>query len=120
MSLSEIRGESAIDLLADLMEPASVILSDEEVQKAFRTNGNEHVKTAIVILRRHGKETLEVLAAVNQTPLEEYDPNPWDILRSAVEVLADPGLTNFFTLQGQKKAEKSSGPVSGSTEDQKE
>lgn len=119
MTLSEVRGEAALDLLADVMEPASVILDDEDVKNAFRANTNR-IKTAALVLKKHKKEMLQILAAVNMTPVEDYRPNPYEVMRSTINVLSDPGLTDFFGSQVPKKAAVSSGPVSESTEAPKE
>ena len=115
MTLSEVRGEAALDLLADVMEPASVILDDEDVKDAFRANTNR-IKTAALVLKKHKKEMLQILAAVNMTPIEDYKPNPYEILRSTIDVLSDRGLTDFFGSQAPKMAVESSGPVSVNTE----
>ena len=109
-SLSEVRGEAALELLADVMEPASVILDDAEVREAFRV-GKNRIRTAAIVLKRHKKEMLEILAAVNMTPVEDYRPNPYEVMRSTINVLSDPGLTDFFGSQAPKKAAGSSGPA---------
>ena len=44
MKLSEIKGERAIEVFADLLEPVSNILSDEEVANAFRMT-NQKLKS---------------------------------------------------------------------------
>lgn len=119
MTLSEVRGEAALDLLADVMEPASVILDDEDVKNAFRTNTNR-IKTAALVLKKHKKEMLQILAAVNMVPVEDYKPNPYEILKSTIDVLSDRGLTDFFGSQVPKMDAVSSGPVSESTEAPKE
>ena len=119
MTLSEVRGEAALELLADVMEPASVILDDAEVRDAFRV-GKNRIRTAAIVLKRHKKEMLEILAAVNMTPIEDYRPNPYEVMKSTISVLSDPGLTDFFGSQVPKKAVESSGPASESTEALKE
>lgn len=119
MTLSEVRGEAALELLADVMEPASVILDDDEVKASFRVEKNKF-RTASIVLKRHKKEMLEILAAVNMTPIEDYRPNLYEVMKSTISVLSDPGLTDFFVSQAPKKAAGSSGPASESTEALKE
>lgn len=119
MTLSEVRGEAALELLADVMEPASVILDDAEVKASFQVEKNRF-RTAAIVLKRHKKEMLEILAAVNLTPIEDYKPNPYEVMKSTIDVLSDPGLTDFFGSQAPKKAAGSSGPASESTEALKE
>lgn len=119
MSLSQVRGEAALDLLADIMEPASAILDDDEVKEAFRGNKNK-LKTVYVVLKRHKSEMLQILAAVNQVPVDDYRPNPFEILKSTFEILTDPGLSDFFISQDLKMDAVSSGPASENTEAPKE
>ena len=38
MKLSEITGEAALDLLADIIEPAAEIMSDPKVKELFEKN----------------------------------------------------------------------------------
>ena len=115
MNLSQVRGEDALDLLADVMEPASIILDDEEVKNAFRNNKNK-ILTVRTVLKRHKAEMLEILAVVNQVPVEDYKPNPFEVLKSTLMILSDPGLSDFFTLQDQKTDAAFSGPASENTE----
>ena len=38
MKLSDFKGEGAIEILADIMEPASIIMGDEAVQRMLTQN----------------------------------------------------------------------------------
>jgi hypothetical protein len=38
MKLSEYKGEQALDMLADLIEPAATIMADKEIANAVRAN----------------------------------------------------------------------------------
>ena len=41
MKISDVKNEEALDLLADILEPASEIIADEEVKKAYKNKGNK-------------------------------------------------------------------------------
>ena len=45
--LSEIKGEEALDVLAEIIEPITIIANDEEVKAGFETNVAKCVSIAI-------------------------------------------------------------------------
>ena len=59
MKLSEYQGEAALDILADLVEPAGEIMSDKEIGDAFKEN---RFKAIWLAIRNHKKHTIHVMA----------------------------------------------------------
>ena len=51
MKLSEYQGEEALDLLADLIEPAGEIMSDKEIGDLFKKNRFKAIGLAITPTR---------------------------------------------------------------------
>ena len=49
MKLSEIKGEEALDVLADLIEPVAMMLTDDEIQKIYQ-NAQLQKKTHVLWL----------------------------------------------------------------------
>ena len=47
MKLSEYQGEAALDILADLIEPAGEIMSDKEIGEVFKENRFKAIGLAI-------------------------------------------------------------------------
>lgn len=98
MRISDFKNEDAIELLADLIEPTANILSDKEIQDAFKANVNK-MTIAKKCLKLHKSDVLEILAIVNgQTP-EEYTCNPISILVDLLAILNDKELVDFFVQQ---------------------
>ena len=95
MKLSEIKGEAALDVLADIIEPASEIMSDPKVKDLFGS-GN---KGAIVklLIKNHKKSIIEILAAMDGVPVEEYSVSVLTLPIRLVEILNDQELISFFT-----------------------
>ena len=95
MKLSEIKGEAALDVLADIIEPASEIMSDPKVKDLL---GSEN-KGAIVkfLIKNHKKSIIEILAAIDGVPVEEYNVSVLTLPIKLVEILNDQELINFFT-----------------------
>lgn len=108
--LSEYKDEQALDLLADLIEPASCIIADENVAEALKAGKRmAAVKTAI---KGHKPEVMELLAVMEGVPVEEYHCNVLTVPMRLLEILNDEELMAVFTSQVQEiKGKESSGPV---------
>ena len=113
--LSEYRGEQALDLLADLIEPCADIFSDKEF-RSLATN-KESLKAAVYVLRNKKNSALSVLATLNETTVDKYDGTLQDMVETLAEALKDPMLKEFFTSQGQTEDETVSGSATENTGD---
>lgn len=100
MKLSEIKGERAIEVFADLLEPVSKILSDEEVVKAFRSN-EPKVKIIQKMLKGHSKDVIEAMAILEGVPAEEYEVNFITLPSKLMELFNDEAISQVFTSQSQ-------------------
>ena len=114
--LSEFKNEEAIDILAELMEPASVICSDRELVNAVRSR-EPMMFIGKIALKNNKKEVMKVLSIMNETPIDEYECSPISILKDLLILLNDKELVEFFTSQGQKKESNASGSAMGNTEE---
>ena len=92
--LSEIKGEEALDVLAEIIEPAAEIFTDENVKKALKSESR--IKAAKIILKDHKKAILALMAALEETPVEEYKPTLLALPALIIGVLNDPELQNLF------------------------
>lgn len=114
MRLSELQGEEALDVLADIIEPASEILADSEVASILKGSGKK-LKAVQLILKNHKKAVIEILAAMERTPVEEFQVNLLTLPVKLLELLNDQMLTEAFGLQSQTE-KSSSGSAMESTE----
>ena len=112
MKLSDFKGEEALDLMADLLEPATEILNDEKT-KALR--GLPYVKVAQHILKHHKKNTLKIYELLYKEDGKEA--TPIKLLTMLVDVLSDEDLQSLFTSQGQNTDRTSSGSATENTEE---
>lgn len=113
MKLSDIRGEKAIEMLADLMEPVAEIMADKEVVVQIR--GGQKIKGIAAALRGHKKACLTILALTEGENPETYSPNIFAIPKKGLELLNDPELMSLFTSQSQE-GKTSSGSAMENTE----
>lgn len=94
--LSEIKGEEAIDVLAEILVPITEIANDEEVKEGFETN----VATCVSIaLKKHKAQVIEILASINGKSAEETlaEIDILSLPAYMVDVLNEPAIQNLFT-----------------------
>lgn len=117
--LSEYKDEDALDLLADILSPTVEIMQDEAVQKFFN-KGDENMTVADVVtlvIKSHKKAVMQIMAALEGVPSEEYHCNIFTLPAQLMQVVNDPDLRAFFALQGQTDSASTSGSATGLSED---
>ena len=121
MRLSDFRGEEAIEVLADIIEPLAFICADPEIIALNQQEGGTPMLAYVKpMLKNHSKEVVEILAILNRQPAEEYKATltlatlPLQVL----EMINDPEIQNLFHSQSQSPVDLSafSGSVMESTE----
>ena len=114
MKLSEYQGEAALDLLADLIEPAGEIMSDKEIGEVFKKNRFKAIGLAI---KNHKKAVIQIMATMDGVPVDEYKCNVFSLPVKILEILNDPEMIQLFQYQGQTGDANSSGSASENTEE---
>lgn len=113
--LSQYRGEDALILMADILEPALIIMQDPDFVKEAR---ERHEATAIkVAIKNHVSEVMEILAVYNEMTVEEFKKkcNIASLPVMVMEIMEDKELMSFFTSQDPKVGETAFGDASEST-----
>lgn len=100
MKLSDYKNEEALDVLADIIEPLSIILADKECSGVIK--GGTIAASAKAILKTHPKEVIAILAALDRKDPSEYECTLYTVPVKLLEILNDPEMISFFTLLGQK------------------
>lgn len=113
MKLSEYKNEDALELLADLIEPVSVLMTDEQLKKMVTADAKK-LDIARYLLKSHNKEIIAVLARLNGADV--YDANIVDILTQVLDLINDPVLTDFFESQVRNWGGEISTPAMENTE----
>lgn len=112
MKLSDIKGEAALEALADIIDPAVEILADAEMVKAFRTKPKiQIIKMAI---KRHKRAVLAIMAALEGETPETYEVSFVTLPAKMLELFSDPQLVSLFHSQSQTAT--SSGSATENTE----
>jgi len=106
MKLSEIRGERAIEVIADLIEPIAIIAEDPAMKDLFsakpqkgktaRQAAAAHlVKKVPALLKAHKAETAQIVSIINQIPIE--DLNVFSITKGIIDIMTDAEVMSLFT-----------------------
>lgn len=105
--LSDLKGEEALDVLADIIEPMALVFADEEIQKLQKMQKEgkkippiEYIKPA---LKNHKEEVLTILARIENIPVDEYrdSVNFLTLPLQILSVVNDPIVKSLFHSQSQ-------------------
>lgn len=121
MEFSEIKGEAALDVLADILEPAAEILTDEEIKAATEDKNVKLIQIVKIAIKNHKRAVIEILAAVEGETYDEYveKVNIFTVPKAFMKLLQDKNLREVLPLSGQKKGETPSGSATANTEAKK-
>ena len=118
MKISDYKGEDAIDLLADIIDPLSAILDDDEIQKeAEAGEGMKTLKMARMILKKYKSECIAIFARIEGVDVSEYKPTLFQLIKQVLDVLNDEEAQELFTSQGQIEDAASSGSATDNIPD---
>lgn len=115
MKLSEFKGEEALDVLADLLEPIVEIMTDEKVIALARKN--DKVETVKAAIKNHKKAVIEILATLDRQDPKTYEVNILSLPMKLLELFNDEDLMSLFRLQGQNEEQTFSGSATENTEE---
>lgn len=94
--LSEIKGEEALDVLAEILVQITDIVNDEEVNAGF----NKNIATCVsVALSKYKTEIISIFAAINGKSVEET-VEEIDILSLPsyiIEIIEEPTIQRLFS-----------------------
>lgn len=116
MRLSDIKGEKALDVLADILEPLAEIAQDKE----FTSNlGKDTGKAIKHVLKEHKKAIITMLAIINEEDVETYEPSLLTLPALLLDIFNDPEVIRLFQSQVQITESTSSGLATENTKVEK-
>lgn len=111
MKLSEVKGEKALDMLADLIEPIMEIIEDKEVSKILKSRHSKDKadSTKIILgravsaaIKNHKKAVITILATLDDIPVDQYECNLLSLPKKMMDIINDPAIFDLFTSQSQE------------------
>ena len=104
--LSDYKDDEALDLWMDLLDPLTVILTDEKVREVIKS-GQPRIAIAKELLKLHKKETVEIMLRIDPEPIDGIN-----IILRLVALLADIGsvkeIRDFFGYAAEAKTSEES------------
>ena len=91
--LSEIKGEEALDVIAEILVHITAIANDDEVKEGFETNV---AKCISIMLKKYKTEVMHILAVVDGKKVEDLDFDILELTGSLVELLNEPAVQSLF------------------------
>lgn len=110
--ISEIKGEDALDVLADIIDEIAVICTDKDFVNVIENDTQLNVVK--YLMKNHKKEILKVLAVLDGCDPATYKPSLVEIPAMLIRLLNDPAISSLFRSEGSVT---SSGSVTESTEE---
>ena len=96
--LSEIKGEDAMDILADLIEPLAEFTQDQTFVDMVRKG--DKIKAVSHAIKAHKKAVLTVMAVLEGEDPETYAPPLLRLPVMLLELFNDPELVALFPSAG--------------------
>lgn len=115
MKLSDVKGEKALDMLADLIEPVAEIASDKDVVRRLRAG--KKAKAVSTAIKNHKKAVMQVLAVLDGVPVDEYECNILSLPKKLLDIVNDPAIFELFTSQSQETQTPSGSATANITEE---
>jgi hypothetical protein len=114
-TLSDYKGEEAIDLWADLLNPITAIIGDTKIQGTIKAD-KPKTEIAKMILKSYKAEAVEILLRIDPEPIDGLN-----IVLRLVELITEIGknkeIQSFFGFADQEKPGiESFGSVTANTE----
>ena len=129
IKISEIKGEKAMDILADIVDPIANIAADKEAANLFGRKDLpdgmtvkeyvvQRIRTAIpALIRSHKQDLIKILSALSDKTEDEYKKNMTleSVVMDVLSLMTDALFNAFFTVS--QSTEEQSGSVSENTEE---
>lgn len=122
MRISDYKGEKALYKLAEMLEPITVIMTDEEVRDNLRKKSGRMAAVKAMI-SKHAHAVIEIFGILDDVDMtKDYDKYAETVTlislpKRLLEILNDPDLMELFYSEGQNDSSASSGSRTVSTEE---
>lgn len=114
MRISEMKNESALAALSDIVEPVLKIAQDEKFKKAARAN--DLISVVKILSKDHARETLDLLAIFDGQDPATYEVSFFELPAKIMDLVNTPEIQTLFFSGASREEKESSGNVSENTE----
>ena len=112
MKLSEVKGERALDVIAEIIPPICNLASDENVKQLFSNNATlpegmsadqftlERIKNGLpAMMKTHKADFIHILASIEGVTDDEYAASMSivTLIKDALDLVVDPDFRALFS-----------------------
>lgn len=117
MKLSDIKGERALDVLSEIIEPVAEIAGDAAIRGVI-SNPRKRLDAIKIALKKHKHSVIQIMAALDGETYEQYVQhlNVLSLPAKLVEIFNDPEMLSLFGISAQTEQTTSSTSASENTE----
>lgn len=108
-TLSNYKGNDAIELWADLLDPLSRIFTDGNIAKVVRS-GQSKLAIAKAIIKDHSQDAVEILTRIDDTPIDGLNVIT-RLVGLITEIGQDETVKSFFGFAAEQTKESSGLPT---------
>lgn len=105
MRLTELKGDAALDAIADLIDPIGNIISDKKIIDALKGGPDKLGAAVPLIVRKHKDDLVTILATYSGQKVKDYRENMTvkTLLKDTYTLLTDAELLDFLSLDEIQK-----------------
>lgn len=115
MELKALKGEDAIEKLADIIEPLADIAVDTKIREMWNGTGVETTHLISYILKTYKKQIVFIMATLDGVDPSEYTCNILTLPQYLLEIVNDPNISALFPLFVQSSVKTASGSATDNT-----
>lgn len=117
--LQDVKGEEALDVLADVLDYAVRLVKNDKIREALNTNGFRDIETIKLLIKEGKHEIISIMAIIDGKSYDEF-VETLDLLTLPVmlyQTFNDEALQSVFISQAQTTGVTSSGLATETTEE---
>ena len=126
MKLAEIKGDRALDVIAEIMEPIGNIATDKNSANIIAQLKNKETRLEVLkgnvpsLIKNHKKDLITILALLDNTSYKEYKAKMTlvSLIKDLVSLVTDEVFDELFTSAQTPTQEESYGDVQVTSKDE--
>jgi hypothetical protein len=116
--LQDVKGEEALDVLADVLDYAVRLVKNDKIREALNTNGFRDIETIKLLIKEGKHDIISIMAIIDGKSYDDF-VETLDLLTLPMmlyQTFNDEAVQSVFISQAQQTGVTSSGLASETTE----
>lgn len=116
--LQDVKGEEALDVLADVLDYAVRLVKNDKIREALNTNGFRDIETIKLLIKEGKHDIISIMAIIDGKSYDDF-VETLDLLTLPMmlyQTFNDEAVQSVFISQAQQTGVTSSGLATETTE----